>query len=352
MKLYHSLSKLNFLNKSYTGKFLFVAFLGIHIPLIGLILIIIFNKESFSSQMILLFTLVFTLIATGITLYIIKQLMLPINLATQALQEYKQNRKVPDLPMNYRDEAGRLLSNIQASINNNENHLAEKQDLIYLLSHDIKAYASHPKSIAEFIEEEEGCTAGIKEYTTLLKSASDKQILFLESFIHLLYDEDNLSRMAIEPRNVDFSSMAKEIEEQLLPSFSEKKITLIMDVVTKPVQLYIDEILLSRVVFNLVHNAMKFSYPEGVITLKASILNDYLEVSVQDNGIGFKPNVKEFLFTKFSNMTRKGTNDEKSTGIGLYLCRQIVNKFDGYIKASSEGENQGATFTVGFRIIK
>lgn len=97
---------------------------------------------------------------------------------------------------------------------------------------------------------------------------------------------------------------------------------------------------------------MKFSYPEGIITLKASILNDYLEVSVQDNGIGFKPNVKEFLFTKFSNITRKGTNDEKATGIGLYLCRQIVNKFDGYIKASSEGENQGATFTIGFRIIK
>ncbi|MGV9003692.1 sensor histidine kinase [Flavobacterium sp.] len=352
MRLYHSLSKLKFLAKSFTGKFLFVAFLGIHIPLIGLILLVVFHRDSFSSQMILVFTLLFTLLATAITLYIIKQLMMPIAVATQALNDYRDYRKVPDLPMQYKDEAGQLLCNIQQSINDNENHLVEKQDLIYLLSHDIKAYAAHPKSIAEFIEEEESCTDAIKEYTKLLKSASDKQIGFLASFIHLLHDEEGLSRTKITPRIVDFNRIANDIKQQLTSQFVAKNITLTMDVAVTPLKLYIDEILLSRVVFNLVHNAMKFSYVGGVIDLKAVITNDYLEVRVLDTGIGFKPSSKEYLFTKFSNMSRKGTDDEKSTGIGLYLCRQIVTKFDGYIEARSLGENQGATFTVGLKTIK
>lgn len=54
------------------------------------------------------------------------------------------------------------------------------------------------------------------------------------------------------------------------------------------------------------------------------------------------------MFSMFSKMSRLGTHNESSTGIGLYLCRQIIEKKDGVLLASSEGKNKGATFTIIF----
>ena len=112
----------------------------------------------------------------------------------------------------------------------------------------------------------------------------------------------------------------------------------------------IDEMLFSRVVFNLLHNAIKFSPTDSAISLSVVLYKEYLEVKIKDNGIGFADFQKRQLFTKFSKISRKETSSQDSIGIGLYLCRQIANKFNGYIDAHSEGENCGAVFTVGFRV--
>ena len=54
------------------------------------------------------------------------------------------------------------------------------------------------------------------------------------------------------------------------------------------------------------------------------------------------------MFDKFTKMSRLGTSNESSTGIGLYLCRQIIEKNNGRLTATSEGKNKGATFTISF----
>ena len=128
MNLYVWLSKIPFLRKSYSNKFLFVAFLGIHIPLIGLIFTIVFSEQHFSNWTIIIFTLILTLVATIATLIVIHKLIKPIVLASEALIDYRKNRTIPQLPMNYSDESGLLMSNIQNTINENEIYLKQKQD--------------------------------------------------------------------------------------------------------------------------------------------------------------------------------------------------------------------------------
>ena len=114
--------------------------------------------------------------------------------------------------------------------------------------------------------------------------------------------------------------------------------------------LNISEILFARVLFNLISNAIKFSNSGSEIKLDVSQSGGYLKIQVKDSGIGFDISKKELLFDKFTSMGRTGTNNEISTGIGLYLCNQIVKKFKGSIDAYSDGENKGATFTVLFQL--
>ena len=122
MKLYRQLSKISFLKNSYAYKFLFVTFIGIHIPLIGLLFFILYAKQSVSPNSIVIFTLIMTLLATGITLWILKKLVKPIEVAAKALAIYRNTRVVSQLPTGFKDEAGLLLANIQESIAENEKY--------------------------------------------------------------------------------------------------------------------------------------------------------------------------------------------------------------------------------------
>lgn len=84
--------------KSYTSKFLFVAFLGIHIPLIGLIFFLSFHTEELGRLPVFLITLILTLVATATTLFVLRALLAPMNAARNALGNYLSRREIPNLP--------------------------------------------------------------------------------------------------------------------------------------------------------------------------------------------------------------------------------------------------------------
>jgi signal transduction histidine kinase len=71
-------------------------------------------------------------------------------------------------------------------------------------------------------------------------------------------------------------------------------------------------------------------------------------ITVTDTGLGFETRQSDFLFEKFTTYKKLGTANESSTGIGLYLCKTIVEKYKGKLSAKSEGVNKGATFTLSF----
>ena len=349
MQLYFTLSKISFLKKSYTRKFLFVAFLGIHIPLLGLIMALIFFDKYFSPLFIILFTLFLTLAATLVTLFVIYKLIKPIENSSKALMNYKQTRTLPNLPTNYIDEAGLLMANVQNSINENDNYLNQKQDLIYLMAHDLKNFAIHPKMLAQLILEEDDDQLK-EDYTRLIVDSANQQIEFIESIISVLRQEEEIGKAEIKKSKVAFKSIIEIIQEQLKLELKEKNSILEVVGKTNEVILQINEILLTRVVFNLIYNALKFSYSNAIIKVSIEKTDGFLVITVKDSGIGFDNSKKDELFKKFSSMGRLGTNNEKSTGVGLYLCHQIVKKFNGSIEAFSEGKDKGATFTVKFEL--
>ena len=149
MRLYKGLSTIGFLSKNYAFKFLFVAFVGIHVPLIGLIFLIVFSDVREEPALILLFTLVMTLLATAVTLIMLKKLTWPVSVSARQLENYRINGVIPDLPRSFKDEAGILMSNVQSTIEENHALNNEKLDLIYLLSHDLRNFASNSQGLAK-----------------------------------------------------------------------------------------------------------------------------------------------------------------------------------------------------------
>lgn len=349
MKLYHNLSQISFLKKSYAFKFLFVAFVGIHIPLIGILFFVLYYNHSVSPTSILIFSLVMTLLATTITLIVLNQLIKPISIASKALDDYRNNRKLSVLPTEYSDEAGLLMANIQESIYEAESFINEKQDLIYMLSHDLKNFAGNPQGLANLIITENP-SESVRQLAELIRESTNLQFRYIENFIKLLQEQDRVVKGNLELRTILFPGILPFINEQVEQRLIDKNIKLSVDVALTEAQLRIDEGLLIQVIVNLISNAIKFSYFDSEIKVRIYNDNSRLIITVTDTGIGFDKSQIDELFKKFTKMSRLGTANESSTGIGLYLCKKIIEKNKGSLSATSEGKNKGAEFRIEFEL--
>ncbi|MEO7976378.1 HAMP domain-containing sensor histidine kinase [Flavobacterium sp.] len=335
------------MKKSYAFKFLFVAFIGINIPLIGILFFVLYAKNNISPDSILVFALIMTLMATLITLLILNRLIKPIQLASKSLNEYRSERIMSQLPTQYKDEAGLLMCNIQELIYETENFIIEKQDLIYMLSHDLKNFAGNPHGLAELIINEHP-SESVKDLAELICQSTDLQFRYIENFINLLKEQDHILNVNQEAKTIVLSAILPFITEQVEQRLADKNIKLDLDVAVSEAKLKIDEGLLIQVLVNLVSNAIKFSYFDSTIKIRIFKEGNNLVITVSDNGMGFNPDQIDELFRKFTKMGKLGTANETSTGIGLYLCKKIVEKSGGKLTAASKGKNKGAEFEIVF----
>ncbi|MEG2100911.1 MAG: HAMP domain-containing sensor histidine kinase [Flavobacterium sp.] len=290
-----------------------------------------------------------TLLATVVTLLILKQLIKPISIASRSLDDYRNNRQLSVLPTEYTDEAGLLMCNIQESIYEAESFINEKQDLIYMLSHDLKNFAGNPQGLAELILSENP-SESVKHLAGLICESTNLQFRYIENFIKLLKEQDQVVKINPEFKTILISNILPFINEQVEQRLIDKKVNLKVNVEIDEVKLKIDEGLLVQVLVNLISNAVKFSYFDSEIKLRVFKENSNVIITVTDEGIGFDKNQIDELFKKFTKMSRLGTANESSTGIGLYLCKKIVEKNKGKLTALSEGRNKGAEFKIEFEI--
>jgi signal transduction histidine kinase len=188
----------------------------------------------------------------------------------------------------------------------------------------------------------------------------DKMQLACSRMQNLIGDILAFSKISVTRDSLELSDMNKLLDEVVtemeLP-IQEKKAKVSVD---KLPSVHVNPVLIKSLFQNLISNSLKYSKedasPEIKITGgidKSYKLNDqaettsYCRIYVQDNGIGFEQQYAEQIFTMF---TRLHINTEYAgTGIGLAMCKKIVEEHDGYISAKSE-VNKGTTFTISLPV--
>ncbi|MDB5956574.1 PAS domain S-box protein [Ramlibacter sp.] len=103
---------------------------------------------------------------------------------------------------------------------------------------------------------------------------------------------------------------------------------------------------LQQVVWNLLTNAIKFTPKGGQVQVLLQRINSHIELSVSDTGIGIAPGFLPHVFDRFSQSDSSTTRAYGGLGLGLAICKQLVELQGGSIRASSEGEGKGSTFFV------
>jgi signal transduction histidine kinase len=180
------------------------------------------------------------------------------------------------------------------------------------------------------------------EWMQLIEKASQR---CLRLITELLETDFEIREETLQKEKVDVNALVQQAAQLLNYRVTEKKQQLIIQESTVRV-IQADREKLTRVLDNLVVNAIKFS-PEGsMIKIITAETSTGIVISVQDNGIGIPPGLADKLFEPFeSTIKRKGTSGEQSFGLGLYICRQIIEAHGGHIWFESH-PGQGSTFFI------
>lgn len=342
MKLYSKLSKIGLLKK-YSTKFLAIAFLGIHIPLIGLIVFVTFNQGALSTTVILITTLIFTLGATALTLGILNKLLEPIKLASNTLKVYLESQELPMLPTNFKDEVGMLLKDLQFSIEVFDNLIDSKQQTITILTHDLRNPCSGILMLLDLLDHEE-VPAERKVILQNIKSLAKEQLFTMESTLSNLRNESK-TQGKLEKKDLNLTEIITNVIASQKASLQDKNIDLISNF-SKEIRINANETALSQVLMNLISNAIKFSQHGGKIWVNAEKTRAGIDIDIVDEGLGFEMEFSEALFKPFTEFSRLGSKGESSQGMGLFIARRFVNKHSGKLIAKSDGPNKGATFSI------
>ncbi len=182
------------------------------------------------------------------------------------------------------------------------------------------------------------------EITSMVKNILDASQLALDLICNLMqWTRSATGRLEFNTEVYDFSAQLNKTVKLFQPTASQKKISLNLQNTNK-IYMNADKAMIDTVLRNLISNAIKFTHPDGCITIEATQTKNEIEVKVIDTGVGIKQDAIDGLFRIDNNYSTTGTNNEKGTGLGLILCKEFIEKHDGRLKVESK-INKGSVFS-------
>lgn len=217
----------------------------------------------------------------------------------------------------------------------------EKERILKVVVHDLRTPITGIAGISKLLHGDASINPEQKELLTMIEDAAATSLKMIKE----LLDSTTLEIDKEQLKEVEINKYMQKNLQLLAYSAQEKRITVRADYLPNPVYIKFDPELMDRVIGNLVTNAIKFSKPDSEIHISLSLEEQYVVIAVKDRGIGIPAEYQERVFDMFTTAKRKGTDGEKSFGLGLFICKQIVTLHGGTISFTSE-PNAGTSFYV------
>jgi PAS domain S-box-containing protein len=151
-------------------------------------------------------------------------------------------------------------------------------------------------------------------------------------------------RMDVQP--ADPNAFIDAAVEAVRPAADAKGVRVQKVIDTGAISIPGDPVRLQQVVWNLLSNAIKFTPRGGRVQIRSERVNSHLEIVVSDTGQGISPDFLPHVFDRFRQADQKTSRSHGGMGLGLAIVRHLVEMHGGTVRAMSEGEGHGSTFTV------
>ncbi len=221
----------------------------------------------------------------------------------------------------------------------------EKEKIFSIIAHDLRTPLNNASSLLEAFQSTNLSREQLNNFINSIKQQIDDQNRVLENILEWssrkMMGESSIST-EIGINNV-ITSLLDDFEVPL----NNKRIEVICAIPAN-ISITADPEHIKIIFRNILSNAIKFSYPEGQINIFSRVAKDYVHITIQDYGVGIPPSKINAISKKIQKRS-SGTNNEPGAGLGLMLCKELIELNQGSLTISSN-QDLGTLFTVIFPI--
>ena len=220
---------------------------------------------------------------------------------------------------------------------------ASKDRFFSIIAHDLKNPFSSIIGFSKMLNEEAGSDNHIKtrEIAGMINSSASQTLSLLENLLE--WANSQRGKILFNPQKISLNELVNE-EFMTLSDLARAKNIELKISFSENLSVFADKNMIKTILRNLISNAIKFTRRNGQVVVDAAPDKRSMRISVSDTGIGISKESMLKLFRIDGNLSGRGTENEKGTGLGLFLCKEFVDKHGGKIWAESE-PGKGSTFT-------
>jgi signal transduction histidine kinase len=231
---------------------------------------------------------------------------------------------------------------LRKALKTSQELLRMRDKIFSIIAHDLRSPIATFMSVMNFITDHNKSISSdkIQKYLEELKHISKNAYNLLENLLNWARSQQKMVKFEFsinKVKNLVDESIA------LLGQMVSKKFITISNEIDENVTAYFDKNTISTVFRNLISNSLKFANSHGEVKVTCKKVNDFLQISVIDNGIGITPENASKLFKEDQIFSTYGTQKEKGTGLGLLLCKDFIEANGGKIWYENELD-KGTTF--------
>jgi PAS domain S-box-containing protein len=223
-----------------------------------------------------------------------------------------------------------------------------RTEFMNIAAHELKSPVTPIKGYLELIESDKNASEQIKNWARIGLRNSDRLLRLVNDILDVSRLDTDTMRFNME--RLEFSKILNDAVEDFAPSIEQQKLKFIKRFPDNLPAIFGDKFRLAQVLKNLLGNALKFT-DYGSISLIAEVKKQQILVSVADTGIGISQDETKKVFSKFYQAYTGEDRRNQGTGLGLFICREIVRKHNGDMWVESAPGN-GSTFTFKIPIWK
>ena len=221
----------------------------------------------------------------------------------------------------------------------------EKNDFLAIAAHDLKNPLANMKGLSLLIRrglKENAEIEKLSYFTELIEISSKNMLEIVNNFLDAAkIEEDNNFHYT----KTDLLQLVKSTLQEHKDYADSKSIKLIVESTGIDYQVSTDQFKLSHILINLISNAIKYSFPQKSVTVSLDRQENFVTIAIKDQGQGFSVADKKKLFGKFSRLSAKPTANESSTGLGLYIVKQLADRLAIEIDCTSQ-QGIGTVFSL------
>lgn len=319
-----------------------------HSEIVGQIIFSIPYEQSTLTNNLLLITFigVFALIfVIFIGKWFENDFIIPMNKLTLAFNEVSKDNLKGRLiiPVNSSREAAESFDSFNTMLDNLEESKNLRNNIVATLTHDLRTPLLAQERVIEILKDEYDSLD--KEERAKLLNGLIKSNCNLLDMVNIMLESYEYEDRAVvlNKRSIILDNFINTCFADLDPLIKEKKVKFEKEITPNTIKLYADEKGLKRVFINLIANAIQNIPKESRIKFIAKELSNEIEIKIIDNGPGIPPEIIPHVFERY--FSGHALQKKIGSGLGLYICRNIVEQHQGTISVDSKLD-EGTTFTI------